>query len=176
MKEFSGPKEPKREGWREFQELLKQLEAADRAAPPIAEFEARDTQENDLLSAFLRGEITLTEYHARDTRGDKLYPGEVEIPGLNMLYQSLLFLTKNANEARELTDHEGDHLREAIQLGFPDSKILIRFFKEDGRGSLRPAISLILPQSGNEEQIRRNIRTIIEAPEELSDLDREQLK
>ncbi len=158
-----------------FSELLAALEKAEGVAPTLEQIEARDAIENDLLASFLNGSITLTEYHARDPRGNRLYPGEVEIPGTDLLYRALLFLTQSEAEARELTLHESDHLREANQLGFPDSKMVIRFFKDGQRTSLRPSITLILPTSGDENQIRRNVRAIIEAPEELSDLDKKQL-
>lgn len=150
------------------QEKLRQAEAQ---AADVSVAERRDEEESKLLNRFLNGEITLTEYHALDRSNDELSPGEVAVSNENELLHSLIFLLHDEALARELTEHEVDHYREAIRLGFVDSRYIIRFFTNDGCISLRAAITLVLPKQGDEDQIRQHIRIIIGAPHELSDLD-----
>lgn len=140
------------------------------------EAERQDHIEAALLHDFISGNITLAEYHEQDTRGDTVFPGEVELPSLKHLYHALVrLLDGDTVEARDLTDHEADHFREAVQSGF-SPKIILRFFRTGKHESMRPAINIILPKVGDEELIRQNLRAIIGAPEELSDLDRAQLE
>ena len=68
-------------------------------------------------------------------------------------------------------EHEADHYRVAVENGFAGTKILIRF----DRGGIRPAIQIILPKEGDDKEIREKLRAVIEAPDELSDTDRDQL-
>jgi hypothetical protein len=141
----------------------------------LSEAERRDQEENLVFSAFLRGEISLTEFHEQDPRGDQLYPGEVEMRNPDELLQGLsLFVSQEV--AEDLVEHEADHYDLAMAHGFRDTKILIRFFNEDGKISLRPAIALVLPKYGNDDEIRKRVQEIIEAPDDLSDIDKEQLR
>ena len=157
-----------------MEQLWRNIERAQQEAEDLDVAEQRDQEENILFEGFLSGRLTLKEYHDQDPRGDTLYPGEVEIPTMEMLYESLLRCVRR-QIAEELVDHEQDHYDEAISAGFDQTKILIRFFQENGSISLRPAIMIVLPKAGDETEIRRSLRAIIEAPEELSDTDQAQL-
>lgn len=157
-------------------ELLGRLKRAYAEASPLEEVEVRDEAEAELLNAFIRGDLSLADYHAQDARAEMLYRGEMLLSNTDELFEALMLYTHNEGLAREHTDHEVDHVREAVGLGFPEPKILIRFFDDQGKKSFRPAVRLVLPKEGDEDLIRQHVRTIIEAPEEMSDLDTRQIK
>jgi hypothetical protein len=159
----------------DFVSLIAMLEKAKENAKPLTEAEIQDEQESKLLSNFINGKISLKEYHEQDTRGQNLTSGEIELPSIPALLKAITYLIGDEELAQELVDHETDHYNEALRLGFVRSKIVLRFFTEDGDLSFRPGIVLALPDSGDEEQIRQHLKIIIEAPQELSDLDQKQI-
>jgi hypothetical protein len=156
--------------------LRQKIEQAITVAPSLKEVERNDEKEAALLNEFISGKISLLEYHARSTHNDEPAAGEVVVPSMETLLESLKNLLHDEELCRELVDHEADHFNEAIRLGFPDTKILLRFFRENGELSVRAAIALMLPKIGDEDLIRRHLRVIIEAPAELSDIDVQQTK
>lgn len=152
-----------------LEQLLREAEAQ---ALEKSEVDANDEKEAKVLNDFISGKKSLAEYHECDPRGDELMPGEVLLSSLADLKRALKLLIGDEELVNELTEHEADHYREAVRLGF-NPKILIRFI---GKEHLRPAIQFNLPKEGDEEILRNHLRIIIEAPIELSDLDKEQSK
>lgn len=154
-----------------FLELLEKIEAAKTGARPLEEADEADLQEMELLSDFINGEIGLKEYHRRTLNEGILAPGEIELPSLEEMHKALSKILGDEELATELVEHEKAHFEEAIKLGFAGTKLIIRFFKADDGLSLRPAFKILIPKEGDEEEIRKHLRIIIEAPQELSDLD-----
>lgn len=155
-------------------ELEAKLRRTRQEAPESSVFDERDRQENEVFEGFLSGRLSLKEYHKQDPRGETLYPNEVEVATIESLREALGILVR-AEVADELVAHEADHYQVAIEAGFSDTRILIRFYEEGGQVGFRPGVFIILPKQGNEQEIREKLRAIIEAPDELSDLDRAQL-
>jgi hypothetical protein len=153
-----------------FQELERKLRRASQEALDRSIVDQRDQQENEVLSGFLSGRLSLKQYHEQDPRGDKLYPGEVQISTIEELGGALRLLV-GSEVADELTEHEADHYRVAVENGFAETKILVRF----DQSGFRPAIQIILPKEGDDLEIREKLQAVIEAPDELSDTDRDQL-
>ncbi len=126
------------------------------------------------LNAFMNGG-PLEEY--RKLERATVVPGNVRIPNFEILYTIIHAIEKDDDSTRELVEHERDHYREAERLGIP-AIILLRFFKQsDGRKSFRAAIDIHIPEHvDDEEAFREKLRTIIEAPDELSDTDQESIR
>ena len=72
-----------------FQELERKLRRASQEALDRSIVDRRDQQENEVLEGFISGRLSLKQYHELDPRGDKLYPGEVQISSIEDLGEAL---------------------------------------------------------------------------------------
>lgn len=108
-------------------ELFARLKKAEAEATPLREAELRDEAENEVLNQFIHGDLSLADYHLQDPRKEMIYPGEVFVSNPEELFEALKMLTGNDRVAREFTDHEADHYNEAVRLGFPPPRFMIRF-------------------------------------------------
>ena len=78
-------------------------------------------------------------------------------------------------EVRETIAHENEHMTESLVLGVdPIYQIQFVQTKLEGLG-LYPSVNFEFPDSMLEEEQRRILSEIIEAPEDLSDRDKSQL-
>lgn len=60
-------------------ELKAKLSHVQQEAEELSVADERELHENQVLEGFLSGKLSLKEYHEQDPRGDKLFPGEVEM-------------------------------------------------------------------------------------------------
>jgi len=163
MRKFS----PEQKKW---ESLPVRYEQARDTAQALEYSEVQDEAEADLINNFLSGKISLAEYHAADSTKRSI-EGVLELQNLHELKSFLDQLLNDESLAQELYEHEAEHYAEITAVGWK-AKIIYRFFKDDnGRISGRPGIELEIPKVGYEDEIRRILRSILEAPEEQSDLD-----
>lgn len=158
---------PKEKVW---ESLSVRYERARDTAQSLEHSEKQDEAEADLINDFLSGKISLAEYHASDST-QRSSDGVLELQDLSELKSFLDQLLNDESLAQELYEHESEHHAEITAVGWK-AKIIFRFF-EDFNGDLsgRPGIDLEIPKVGDEIEIRRILRSILEAPEEQSDLD-----
>jgi hypothetical protein len=154
-----------------FPALLEEIKKAELDSRPVEEADKEDLEEARAMRDFLNDKINLKEYLQICPNRRALRLGEVYVPGYGSLNKALLYLLKDKKLADEITEHEKSHLEEALRLGFADSKLMLRFFRENEEISFRASMRLMIPEEGDEEEIRKRLRIIIEAPQILSDLD-----
>lgn len=153
-----------------LERLSVRYERARDTAQSLEYAEKQDEAEADLINDFLSGRISLEKYHATDSI-QRSTDGVLELKNLNELKFFLDQLLNDESLAQELYEHEAEHYAEIIAVGWK-AKILFRFFRDNkGKISGRPGIDLEVPKAGDENEIRRILRAILEAPEDQSDLD-----
>lgn len=170
------PRDPVESREEQLQRLWEETNRAQNDAVPLELAEASDTQLGDTLARFIRGELSLAEMRTKEKEFRRHERGIVRLPDHEALATMLYNVGISAEEAWELAEHELHHYEEAVQLGFPDATYVLRFFIDEEGVSMRPGVEIQLPESGDEDAIRRHVRTIIEAPIELSDSDQRMLQ
>jgi hypothetical protein len=148
------------------------IERAREEAMSLLEAEASDIAGAHAMARFLARQIDGVEYRAianeleADTRGQVLFEDHTSLQYVLERILGDLVL------AAELVEHEQDHYQEAMLAGMARVHYLIRFFRDsENNMSLRAAVSFNLPDDMDDETARAALRTIVEAPEKLSDVD-----
>lgn len=153
------------------------------SAPPIEESERRDKDIGNITIDFLEGRIDGATYRAADSEYQADTRGQITFKDVSAFSDAIVWTLKKFSpgyteeayreRAASLVTHEVEHYDEATELGLQDVRFLLRFFRDnDASGlSFRPAITFDSPDSISDEELRRMLRSILEAPEELSDLD-----
>jgi len=158
------------------------VESAIKTALSFEEADRRDDEINRATSKFLNGSMDADAYRKLDDAYRSDTRGHVSFSDVNTFRTAIIWILKKyypgygttnyEARANELIAHEEDHYQEALENGMIDVKFLVRFFKDKMEGiSFRPAVSFDFPQNLSDQQYRDLLRSIIEAPEELSDAD-----
>ena len=157
---------------------IQEIQRAKREALSEEELGPLKDEQDRITNGFLKEELTGAEYNERMKFLDKQ---EGVIKRNTIVAYSTLLRNMGIPEegVKEILAHENDHMSEGIQLGV-DPVYQIQFLKhtgEDGKTSLGmyPSISFEFPQSMPDDEQRRILRAIIEAPEDLSPRDLDQL-
>jgi|GEM_PF-5989582 len=144
----------------------------------LEDVEAEHVEKGSVLRDFINGTISLKELREgliEDKKANE-ESGELELGNVEEMLAFLADLFHNESLAKELTDHEKSHLDELRSRGL-DGYLVFRFFKDqDGNMLGRPGVRLTIPESGDENEIRANLKSVVEAPEELSDTDKQILE
>jgi hypothetical protein len=156
----------------EGENLTERMRQAIIDAQSLEDADKHDREMALVINDFISGRIGLDEFsEINEAENDISRPGTVEFSNLEEMCDSLGELLGDEEIARELTDHERCHFDKVIEVGWM-ARILCRFFKDESNDiSLRPGILPDIPKSGNEEEIRNKLRSIIEAPHDQSDMD-----
>ena len=153
----------------EMLSLKERLERAKRDAQPLIEVEAQDERIAQTINDFLSSRISLDEF-LQDYSED-LPPGTVEFVNLDEMRSCLVELLRDEALADELTHHEKEHWEQVQEFGW-QAKLLFRFFRDEQNAlSGRPGVQPKIPRTGDEDEIRRKLKLIIEAAHDPSDTD-----
>lgn len=152
-----------------------EISRARERARPLEEAEEEEVKEAALMNSFIYGHTSLKEFHSKYSairKPGELKQGEVMLSNFEEMEDVLYDFMGQTNEtAKELTEHEKEHYDRVKELGW-SARLLFRFFiSKDGIVSGRAGIDLSIPEKGDDEDIRLKLKTIIEAPEDLSDTD-----
>lgn len=166
---------------RDLQELLrKSIDRAKREAPWKEDQAREDKELASYTQRFLLGEITGAEYdRLAKTIGGGEISGVIECKTLPEYTQLLRAIGLSLENWTRMAAHENEHMLEALTLGV-EPVYLIRFSKwktKDGRVQMGmyPSVSFEFPSGMSDDERRRILRQVIEAPEELSQSDKRQL-
>ena len=146
------------------------LKEAMRRALSEQELEGLKQQQVHLVTQFLRGEMSLTEYNARALPLED-YPGVIQTKYITCFRSMLEAHGLPQNVIDEILAHENEHMVEVLQ-GSLEGAYRLEFMKtESGGCAFYPSISVTLPESLTDEQAREKLRTIIGAPDDMSPHD-----
>ncbi|MDO8241262.1 MAG: hypothetical protein Q7T51_04775 [Candidatus Moranbacteria bacterium] len=156
----------------DLQNLVARTLLAKKEARQLIEVEAEDKESAMSVNNFIHGRISLQEFNANDsTQFGILKPGEIELSGLDEMREFLADLLHNKELAQELVEHEREHFDKIMEIGW-SAKLLFRFFRDnDGSLSGRPGVVPNIPRTGDENEIRNKLQSIIEAVHDASDMD-----
>lgn len=163
----------------ENQERMRGLiDRVDRAMADCLSADEQETiagAEDDLMSRFIRGEISLQEYCRDNDEISQEVPGEVVVDSFDDCYVLLMGIFKDRDFVLGLINHERSHAEEAEEGGIKP-ELIIRFSRMDsGKACFNLAIKLGIPEDGDEELIRKTLISIIGAPDQLSGSDEKKL-
>jgi hypothetical protein len=151
------------------------LKEAMRRALSEEDLEGLKRQQVDLVTQFLRGEMSLIEYNARAIPLEE-YPGVIQTKYITCFRGMLEAYGLTPDMINEILSHENEHMVEALQ-GSLEGAYRMEFMKtETGDYAFYPSISVILPESLTDEQAREKLRSIIGAPGDMSPHDEAMLK
>lgn len=144
----------------------------------LEDAEADYGEQGGALRDFINGSISLKELREvliEDKKHNE-ESGELELSNVEEMLAFLTDLFHDERLAKELTDHEKSHLDELRSRGL-DGHLVFRFFKDqDGNMLGRPGVRLTIPETGDEDEIRANLKSVVEAPDDLSDTDKQILE
>jgi hypothetical protein len=154
-------------------------------APDLVMAEFRDKKMGSVTADFLSGKIDVDEYRASDKAYASEIRGHLRFVDAQAFEEAMKWilmkhfpgydLNTYIDRARGLREHEEKHYLEAAEYGLKDLYYLVRFFRDEDSVSFRPGIAFDLPEGMSAQELRALLRQIIEAPDELSDLDEEML-
>ncbi len=158
------------------------IESAIKSAISLEEAERRDEEINRTTSDFLNGAIDADAYRRIDEKYQSDTRGHATFTDIETYREAMVWLLKKLHagydrgqyieKANTLIEHEEEHYQEALAQGLKDVKFLLRFFRDENSGvSFRPAIMFDLPKDLSDQQLKDLLRSIIAAPDELSDAD-----
>lgn len=156
----------------ELQEVLVKIAKLFRNLPSEKEVLEAEEKQDKILREFVEGN-SLENFNKQP---DIEQPGKVDFSNLNILSEVMHKLEFDEDLIEKTIAHEGAHAKEIERLGLVP-KFSMRFFNtEKNRRRCIPATSFDLPEQGNEEELRKALKIILEAPLDLSDRDQKQLK
>lgn len=159
-------------------ELLAEIAHAQKAALSEQEFEVMKNRQDVITHSFLKGEISEAESRSEMKKLD-VQAGVIKRKGLIQFIDLLRAIGLTENDIRDTVAHENDHMSVALALGVdPVYQIQFLRVRQDGENlqlQLCPSISFDFPEDTSDEEARRILREILEAPEDLSPRDRNQL-
>lgn len=137
------------------------------------ELEALKDIEDDIMRAFVNGEIDSAEYQEKmDALNNNSGIAACNTP--EEFEHSLIRLGFSDDMIEDMLEHEISHYNKAVRLGITPTFQLQFMRNENGKLSMYPSIAFDFSQI-SEEEARRALRVIIEAPDELSPRDKRQL-
>lgn len=158
---------------KELVELRKKVNDARAAALPRDEVLSRWRKKHELMRDFVNGKIGKNDLDGA-LRSIKSEEGTVTFYTLHDLRRALSLTGVRKERIEKIIAHENAHLNKALSLGC-SGVYGLRFCvlpdPLDKRVSMTPYVSIQPPTSASEQEKRRIMREIAEAPEELSDGD-----
>jgi len=135
--------------------------------PSEEEVAAAEEKIDACLEKFVRGG-SLEKFHKEP---DIDIPGKVEFPDFNILAKVMRIMGFEEDLIKQTVEHESAHIKEAKKFGF-EPKLYLKFFKtKEEKKECQPWFQIELPKRGDEEELRKNLKIIVEAPLELSESD-----
>lgn len=150
-----------------------EINQAKREALSKERFDLIKDQQDVLTIQFLRGEITSSVFEQKTKELD-VQEGLVERRGLIEYVNLLEAIGFSEDEVKKTVAHENDHMVEALTKGV-DPVYRVQFVRTGSGVGMYPSIHFDFPVTMSEEERRRILREILEAPEELSDTDKHHL-
>lgn len=152
--------------------LKERAEDAMDQARPLFEAESDDAFAAKIASDFISGRTSLAVFLDKydSLRSDDLEPGELELASLAELEEFLADFFGDKELAHEFVDNEKARLAAINQAGWK-YKILFRFFRNEAGGLCgRPAVAPDVPESGDEDEIRKNLKLIMNPSSDADDI------
>lgn len=159
-----------REDEKHVEYLKESIEQAKSEAPFAKDLEASKDRHDKSMADFIAGKISRKEFE------DQEMAGSIEFESENDFRLVLSIIGFNDATIEELISHEIEHANEARNYGLTPT-FMIQFFRgENEKLSLYPSVKLPLPENMTDEQVREALRKTIQATNDLSPRDQDQLE
>ena len=160
--------------------LRNKIEQAKKTALSLEDLEEVKDQQDQLTSDFIKGLITGQEYEEIEKTLD-VKEGVVECNSIEDFVECLKLCNFSIDEISEIAKHEQSHYEVALSKGLEGfyQVQISKKINEDGSlsgFSFFPAVNIKFPLDMNDEDRRKNLKEIINAPLDLSPRDKEQIK
>jgi hypothetical protein len=159
-------------------QLVVRIESTKAVAPSVEEFDKRKTEEVALVNSFLKGEISSKEYEDREAALAAI-GGALEFGTLPEYSRVLKAIGFPKELVEEILAHENAHMNLIESYGISGA-YTVQFYKEHDTDpeakffGIHPSVSYGLAEETDDEK-RRILKEIIEAPKDLSEYDLAQL-